>query len=406
MRRIGIVLLTAMIIMTIAPMMVAARTSEIIIPDGPLQPGKLSEVLVIVREVGTKALVEGAEVSMIGCGVNMHKFTNHKGEAVFAVVPTETGRIKITATYDGLMPTDTEIPVVPDKSAPPLDIDPIISPTSDKQLTVKGKTRPGAEVYVGDVKAAVDATGDFQATIALDEGTNSIIVRAKTKYATSTKQIDVVVDTIEPSMFLENDLKKEHYVDVDTVTIRGRVEPGSTVTVNGVKATVVNDFFVVDIPVELGVNSVVIEAYDKVGNKSIFQTEVEVWTLTDVRVTIGSDIAYVNGEAITLEASPVIIGGRTLVPLRFVGEAFGAEFEWEASTKTITLTLEDTTIVLQVGSSTAVVNGNVVTLDAPPSIVNNRTMVPFRFIGEQLGCELVWDANTKTVILTKETLPQ
>jgi hypothetical protein len=405
MKKITIVIMTALIIISILPMLVNAHSSEIIIPDGPLHPGKLSEVTVVVREIGTKALVEGAEVKLIGCGVNMNKLTNHKGEALFAVVPTETGRIKVTAEYNGMVPTKAEIPVVPDKRPPNVGFDPQVSPTSKKSLTVTGTTSPGAVVYVNKTKATVDAEGNFTATIALQEGKNVIVVKASNDYATTTRQFEVVCDTTPPSMILDTKVEDEKYVDIDKLVIRGRVDPGSEVEVNGVKATVVNDIFIAEIPVNLGNNKLHISAMDRAGNESTLDREFDVRTRTEVKAQIDSKTAYINGEAVEIDAPAQIIDGRTVVPLRFIGEAFNAEVDWEETTKTITVTLEDIIITLQINSKTAVVNGNIETLDVPAQISSGRTVVPFRFLGESLGCDVEWDATTKTVIMVRETIP-
>ncbi len=59
---------------------------------------------------------------------------------------------------------------------------------------------------------------------------------------------------------------------------------------------------------------------------------------TKVEITIGSNIAFVNGKSITMDVVPKIAGGRTFVPLRFVGEALGASVIWEAVTKKIIIT--------------------------------------------------------------------
>ncbi|MEZ4813139.1 MAG: stalk domain-containing protein [Caldisericia bacterium] len=398
------VITALLIVVLIMPAFVKAQSSEIIIPDGRLLLGRSSDVIVIVREFGTGRLVGNAEVVMVGCGINMHKYTNDKGEVTFLVTPTETGKIKVTATYDGMMGTETEIRVYPDRSPPTMGIDPQVTPTNKKQLTVTGTTSPGAEVYVNQVKAVVDKVGRFSATIALHEGKNIIIVKASNDYATTTEQFEVELDTQSPTMFLETKVEEEHYVDVETVMIRGRVEPGSEVNVNGVKATVVNDIFVAEIPVTLGNNKLVIEAVDRVGNKSTLDKEFDVWTRTVVKIQIGSDTAYINDEVTKLDTPAAIVDGRTLVPLRFIGEAFGAEVEWIDESKTVNITLDKDTISLQIGSTTAVVNGAIQTLDVPPQIVNGRTMLPFRFLGEALNCEIEWDATTKTVTMIKEVL--
>ncbi|HNW31605.1 MAG TPA: hypothetical protein PKN77_02885 [Caldisericia bacterium] len=120
-------------IISVAPFMAFARTDEIHISTGQLVVGMSSEITIIIRETGTRALVQGAEVVMDGCGINTRRTTNAKGEAVFNVVPTETGKVKITATIQGMRPTGTEIPVVPDKSPPPLDLDPLVPITNSLQ---------------------------------------------------------------------------------------------------------------------------------------------------------------------------------------------------------------------------------------------------------------------------------
>ena len=98
----------------------------------------------------------------------------------------------------------------------------------------------------------------------------------------------------------------------------------------------------------------------------------------------------------------VIIDGRTLVPLRAIFEALGASVEWDNATRTVTSKLGDTQIKLAVGDNNLYKNGNAVKLDVPASIINNRTMVPARAIAESFGVGVEWDAKTKTVLLTKD----
>lgn len=404
MKKLSAILLAVIMAAVIIPNIAFAQSTEIE-TNGPLNPGKLSEVKVTVREVGTRALVEGAEVELKGCGVNMHKSTNSKGEAFFAIVPTETGKIKVTATIKDRHPADTEIPVVPDRSPPPLDLDPIISPTKDKQLTVTGRTRAGTEVYVGRIKASVDANGLFKATVQLVEGENHITVKASTQYASTTKEFTVIADTVAPSIIVEK-FEKDRLVNVKTVTIKGRVDPGSKVTVNGVKATVVNDYWIVDIPVTPGKNNVTIQAVDQVGNETTLNYEIAVYTRKVIRVQVGNTTAWVDEVETILDAAPVIVKGSTLVPLRFIGEALGAQFNYEASTKTITITMDGKIIVLVLGQTTATIDGKIVSLSVPAQLVGGRTMVPVRFIADAFGATTAYDSVTKMVTVTREYLPQ
>lgn len=110
----------------------------------------------------------------------------------------------------------------------------------------------------------------------------------------------------------------------------------------------------------------------------------------------------VNNEKLTLPIDPVIVGGRTLVPLRAIFEAMGATVEWEQSTKTITGTKGDTIIKLQLNNKTALINGEEFILDVQATTINGSTLVPLRFITESLGAKVGWDNNTKSVLVNSD----
>lgn len=97
---------------------------------------------------------------------------------------------------------------------------------------------------------------------------------------------------------------------------------------------------------------------------------------------------------------PVIENGRTLLPVRAVVEAMGGAVAWDAETQTAVLAKGDTIILLMIGSGTAFLNETAHTLDAVPVIMNGRTMLPIRFIAEGFGYEVIWDGDTQTVTLT------
>ena len=98
---------------------------------------------------------------------------------------------------------------------------------------------------------------------------------------------------------------------------------------------------------------------------------------------------------------PVIIDGRTLVPMRTIFEALGAEVEWidENGVQSIVATTEDTTINMTINSDKFYVNGEEKTLDVPAQLINDKTLVPIRAISESLGCYVGWDQDAKTVII-------
>jgi len=89
---------------------------------------------------------------------------------------------------------------------------------------------------------------------------------------------------------------------------------------------------------------------------------------------------FLDGTPLATDVSPVLKDNRTLVPFRAIGEALTAQVDWDDSARKVTLTLGDKTVQLVIGDKTAYVNGNATTLDVPAMLVENRTMVPLRFI--------------------------
>ncbi|WP_090718028.1 CotH kinase family protein [Paenibacillus typhae] len=108
-----------------------------------------------------------------------------------------------------------------------------------------------------------------------------------------------------------------------------------------------------------------------------------------------------NGTAVSFQDQlPLNKGGRVLVPVNAIFSALGADVTWNQTTKMITAVKGSTTITMTIGSTTAYVNGSAVTLDVPAQIINNRTMVPVRFITEGLNMDVKWDAAAQTVTAT------
>ena len=126
----------------------------------------------------------------------------------------------------------------------------------------------------------------------------------------------------------------------------------------------------------------------------------ELATSVSVILTVNEPLATVNGVVYLLDQAPVIQSGRTLVPLRFIGEALDAGISWDADTRSVLYQTPDTTIVLTLDSTTATVNGVPTTLDVAPVSLNGRTMVPVRFVTETLGFKTDWLPETRQVVIT------
>ena len=110
--------------------------------------------------------------------------------------------------------------------------------------------------------------------------------------------------------------------------------------------------------------------------------------------------ATLNGSAIAFDVPPMIKGDTTMVPIRAVFDVFDIVSEWNADTRTAIGIGENVTIEIPIGSNTAYVNGEAKTLTTPAFIYNNRTFVPLRFVAEATGANVEWDADTRTAIIT------
>lgn len=106
-----------------------------------------------------------------------------------------------------------------------------------------------------------------------------------------------------------------------------------------------------------------------------------------------------DGKVLTFDQNPIIVNSRTLVPLRAIFEGLGASVSWNQDTQTVTSVKGDTTISMTIGKTEMRKNGEVITLDVAPQIVGNRTLVPVRAVAESFNCLVDWNGETQTVII-------
>ncbi|MDD4029202.1 MAG: stalk domain-containing protein [Caldisericia bacterium] len=123
-----------------------------------------------------------------------------------------------------------------------------------------------------------------------------------------------------------------------------------------------------------------------------------------VQLQIGSRLLIHYGSTPSvLDFAPFIDSttGRTYVPIRAITESFGATVTWESKTQTVIIVLDSTRIELQIGNDHAKVNGKTLSLEAPPTIVENRTFVPLRFISESLGATVQWFSEDRVIKIVR-----
>lgn len=110
---------------------------------------------------------------------------------------------------------------------------------------------------------------------------------------------------------------------------------------------------------------------------------------------------FINGKQLEFDVEPMLINGRTMVPMRVIFEALGAKVNWDGSTQTAIGETKKTTIKITIGKDYLLKNDNIVVLDSPAVVISGRTLVPVRAIAESLDCKVEWYGGTKVVEILK-----
>ena len=129
-----------------------------------------------------------------------------------------------------------------------------------------------------------------------------------------------------------------------------------------------------------------------------------------IMLQIGRNLAIAYNKKVAIDPDndqvvPYITNDRTLVPIRFVAETLGAEVLWEEGWDGCIIKKGETEIKLTFGSAEFAVNGEKVEFDAPIELTQDRTMVPIRFVSEQLGCDVYWNDLNKAVVISPADNP-
>lgn len=282
----------------------------------------------------------------------------------------------------------------------------ITSPTNNSVLSTKtfnivGKTESGATLTVNGNSISLQSDGSFTYTATISGLTNFIFIAEDVAGNTSSFTLTVSLDTTPPTL---NVSEPRAFAEIHTqfVLVKGTTEKDAKVTVNGAQVSVNPNTGAFEYTVTLtnpGLNSIEVIAEDIAGNTAKASIPVNFIPKTKMILQIGNTNGIVNDKTVKLDAAPKIVNGRTLVPIRFVAESFGATVTWDPVFKLVIITLDKNQIYLQIGTNFASVNGKKVTLDAAPIISGGYTLVPIRFISESLGADVQWEPNTKTITI-------
>ncbi len=270
-----------------------------------------------------------------------------------------------------------------------------------KKCKIIGKTEAGAVLTINGQGVPVDANGNFTFDTTINGETTFKIIAEDTAGNKTAEKLKVSPDTTPPNLKVTAPFAFQE-LHAPNVTVRGQTEKDATVTVNGHKVTVNGENYTFSYILTLtkaGINSINVIATDLAGNTTKVSIPVKFIPKTKIVLQVGNGNAIVNDASVKLDSPPVIVNNRTLVPLRFIAEAFGAKVEWNPVFKLVFITLGDKEIVLQVGVPYASVNNKKVKLDSSPKIIKGHTMVPLRFVAEAFGASVNWDQGTRSITI-------
>lgn len=224
------------------------------------------------------------------------------------------------------------------------------------------------------------------------------------------KVADVYVSTPK-----QNTSTKAYSITVDKDTTTVKINPGATISgikINGVQAITTNNsvaslsFETMQIP-NWAYDTIepIVTNYTPPAPPTPPTPPTPI-TSTTIVLQIGSKNMYVNGKLVILDSVPIVRNDRTLLPIRFVAEALGAQVGWDEAQQKVTIQDSKTKIEMWINKPTAIVNGKTVYIDPAnykvvPILVNGRTMLPVRFVSESLGAQVEWNEAQQKVTITK-----
>jgi hypothetical protein len=186
------------------------------------------------------------------------------------------------------------------------------------------------------------------------------------------------------------------------VIIKGKTDP--EVTLDPPAKVNADGSFEMTINVDTCPKSVVVKAKNKFGLETSETVTVSSGNFVRIVMQIGSSTATdQSGNKYTLQVPPQIIKGSTYVPMRFVGERLGAEIQWDGNLRKVTYILGSTRVELIIGNAEAIVNGKKTKMPGAAVIVGGKTLVPVRFVAEALGAKVGYESATKTITIEYDT---
>jgi len=301
---------------------------------------------------------------------------------------------------------------------------------NEKYMAVDGIYVNGKELLTAEIFETVnrdDIKMTYETTIDLKEGSNVVEIKGIDQAGNvKIEKRTIILDTIPPAIEIVRPDPKELQKPGENIAIWVKSETDASVFIDGQIAQKVEELpdektaiFEAGWDVVKGENKVKILSTDAAGNTAVaYLTFMGGTKAVTIELWIGKTDFVVNGEKMPNLATaptasspplPKAFAGNTFMPIADIAKALGAEVSWDAKEKMVVLTqtLDNETkkvIQLWIGKKQARINGKDVWIDAKkvlyPTIVSGKTLLPLRFIAENLSCDIVYDAKTKKITLT------
>ncbi|MDY2987626.1 MAG: stalk domain-containing protein [Peptoniphilus sp.] len=221
---------------------------------------------------------------------------------------------------------------------------------------------------------------------------------------TSTKEI--TVKGFDEIVKLTAKVDKKRIADGETlnVTTEAKLKDGRTIVLSPKVVEYSIDGFVgnfdengnltVSSTADLYKSEITIKVGDKTSTTTIYDSSSKI-----IEMTIGKKDYSINSEKKKMDTVPFVQDSRTLVPVRFVAEAIGAQVEWDSENQVVKIANNDSVITLKVGENTYSLNGKTSEMDTKSIIKDSRTFIPIRFVAEALGLNVEYNDTDKIVTL-------
>jgi hypothetical protein len=278
--------------------------------------------------------------------------------------------------------------------------------TNIKQIFFLCETEPGAYASINDQHIAVDEEdGVFYYRTFLKEGDNTFVVKVWDVDQNSfSKTVRIELDTKPPSLRID---PVPLQVLEKSIDVTGKTDPDAELMFNGMEVFVQKDgTFRVHYEIMHKINQLIFTAQDDLENEitkyAVFFYKPPFDNI--IILTIGDAVATFNEKEFFLDAPPQLLNERVFVPIRAIADIYGADIEWNPDTKEMEISLVAVHVFLKIGDVKARIEDDKlgikeIELDAPPYIVNGRTMVPLRFISESFGATIEYIPETKQIMI-------